>query len=310
LHHCYRPIPHVILRTKSNIQGDIVMKKYALLLLLIAPTTNLCTRTTHVKNDLKATTFNVTHANKNDWKKRKPGVCKLIKDINADIYGLQEVIKDKHQLKTIRQILPQHGFIGKPRSSGIKGLSLWHRLVMKFAQDEYDPIFYNKHKLELVAHNTFGINGNGWTSALLPRICTWAHFKEKGTNKYFYVYNTHLDHKDEDRRTMQIKIILNHVAKHKNNHPTIIMGDFNTEFAKDMEKTLTAAGFTLAKTVAAHTQGPQATHEKSSNKKLIACDHICIKPATDFKVKLYEVIGAMGETTSDHNPVCMTFGLK
>ena len=103
---------------------------------------------------LRAATFNITHAKKNNWELRKTGVCDVIKNINADMYGFQEVIKDKHQFATLKKTLPNYDYVGQPRSSGIKGLSLWHRFVMIFATDEYCPIFYNKNKLKLLSTET------------------------------------------------------------------------------------------------------------------------------------------------------------
>ena len=260
--------------------------------------------------DIITATYNITHAKKNNWELRKAGVCDTIKKIGADIYGFQEVIKENKQLDTIKQILPTYGYVGQPRSSGIKGLSLWHRFVMNFAQDEHCPIFYNQEKVELLATETFGINGDSWKSALLPRICTLAKFKKIGKDKEFYVYNTHLDHQKEEMRTMQIKLIINDIAQRCNSKPVILMGDFNTTVAGDMEKILAQSGFTQAKKVASKVEGPNVTHEKGSSKKLIECDYIIIKPKDKFNVTLYKTFNTMDEKTSDHNPVSMAFSLN
>jgi endonuclease/exonuclease/phosphatase family metal-dependent hydrolase len=268
------------------------------------------TSCSNIQAHLITASYNITHGKKNNWDLRKPGVCALIKQIGADIYGLQEVIKDNEQLDSIKQTLPDFGYVGQPRSSGIKGLSLWHRFVMKFAEDEHCPIFYNQNKVELLATETFGINGNNWTSALLPRICTLGKFKEIGKDKEFYVYNTHLDHKTEDMRLMQIKLIIDDISQRCNNTSVILMGDFNTTPTNNMEKILTENGFSLAKKQAKKVEGPDVTHEKSSTKKFIECDYILVKPKENFTVNLYKTFDTISEKTSDHNPVSIDFSLN
>jgi len=108
---------------------------------------------------------------------------------------------------------------------------------------------------------------------------------------------------------MQADIITHDMAQRCGKKPVILTGDFNTAFADDMKKNLSHAGFTHAKEIAAKTEGPQVTHEKS-NKKLTEIDHILVKPKDAFRVKLYKVLDTMGKKTSDHNPVSMTFSLK
>ena len=281
------------------------MKKYVLKLLVVISTLTASTIFMPANADITIATYNITHGQKNNWPKRKSGVCNVIKQLKADIYGFQEVIKENEQLNAVKQALPDYAFVGQPRSSGIKGLSWWHRLTMLGAQDEYCPIFYNQNKMELVASGTFGINGNGWTSTFLPRICTFALLKDTTTHKEFYVYNTHLDHKKEDDRTMQIKLIIDDIAQRCGKTPVIVMGDFNTAYAGDMQKTLSSAGFSHGRALTHQTRGPITTHLK---KELpVEIDHILVKPKEAFTVKSYTVTPSMSDTTSDHDPVSMTF---
>jgi len=282
------------------------MKKHLSTLLLTLGTLITSTIFMPAKADITIATYNITHGKKNNWPKRQPGVSNVIKQLNADIYGFQEVIKGNKQLNTVKQALPDYAFVGQPRSSGIKGLSLWHRLTMLGgAQDEYCPIFYNQNKIELVTSGTFGINGKGWTSTFLPRICTFARFKEIATGKEFYAYNTHLDHKKESDRTMQIKLITDDIAQRCGNTPVIVMGDFNTPVAGDMQKALAGGSLDHGRTVAQQTEGPITTHLKKDIP--VEIDHILVKAKDSFNVKRYKVLSSMGDTTSDHDPVSMTF---
>ena len=284
------------------------MKNYVSTLLITLSTLAIATLFIETKADLTIATYNVTHGKKNDWPKRKDGVCNVIKQLNADIYGFQEVIKENDQLNVIKQALPDYAFVGQPRSAGITGLSLWYRFVMKFATDEHCPIFYHQNKLSLIGGGTFGINGDGWRSALLPRICTWARFKEIATDQEFYVYNTHLDHKDQNRRIIQINLITHDIAQRCGTTPVILMGDFNNTIKGNLEETLSNDDFTHARMVTEKQDGPLTTHLKAG--KPFEIDHILIKPKNAFTIKLYKVFDTMSDTTSDHDPVEMIFSLK
>lgn len=291
------------------------MKKHVLTPLLASIALIFGTIFMPAKADITTATYNVMHANKKNGKDREAGNCEVIKQLKADIYGFQEVITANNQLNSIEKTLSDYKWFGKPRSSG-KGKSFWHRTAMFLAplnnrfmrlgaEDEYNPIFYNPNTIELITGDTFGINGDG--SGYLPRVCTVGQFKDKTTNKEFYIYNTHLDNKEEKARLMQINIITDDIAQRCGTKPVILMGDFNTTFTGDIQKNLSDAGFTHGRKVAENTEGPITTHV---NGKPFEIDHILIKPTQAFKIKMYKVLSAISKKTSDHNPVSMTFSLK
>lgn len=272
-------------------------------------------RPTPTKPHLTAATYNVLHggtagwfAKEGNWPKRKQGLCDTLKNMNADIYGLQEVVTDNNQFDDIKKALPNYGYVGLPRSA-FTGEKLWQYATMAAATDEHNPIFYNKETIDLIDSGTFGINTNTSTHLkLLPRICTWAYFKEKTTEKNFFTYNTHLDNANQSNRIIQMQVILNHIQEHCDNKPVILMGDLNTTFAGDMQDTLTNAGFTHARTVAKEADQNITTHVKKE--KPFEIDHIFVKPQSAFNIKNYKVCGERSETTSDHNPVCTTFSFN
>lgn len=255
-------------------------------------------------------TYNVLHggtagwfAKEGNWTHRKQGVCNIIKNnMKADIYGFQEVVNDNGQFDDIKKALPGHGYVGEPRSA--HNQKLWGYVTMLAATDEHNPIFYNKEKIDLIDSGTFGINAEASTHLkLLPRICTWAHLKEKATNKDFFTYNTHLDNANENNRIAQVKVVLNDIQQRCNHKPVILMGDLNTTFTGDMQKTLSESGFTHAQTVAKEADQGITTHLKKG--KPFEIDHILVQPKNAFNIETYKVCGERSETTSDHNPVCM-----
>jgi endonuclease/exonuclease/phosphatase family metal-dependent hydrolase len=260
-------------------------------------------------------TYNVLHggtagwfAKEGNWLKRKQGVSNVIKNnMKADIYGLQEVVNDNDQFDDIKKALPGYGYVGESRSAHNE--KLWSYVTMLAATDEHNPIFYNQDTIKLLDNGTFGINANTSTHLkLLPRICTWAHFQEKATNKDFFTYNTHLDNGDHGNRIAQMKIILDDINQRCDTKSVILMGDLNTTCTGDMQETLSEAGFIHGKTVAKEVEQDITTHLKKG--KPFEIDHILVKPTRAFNIKAYKRCGERNENTSDHNPVCMNFSFK
>jgi len=298
------------------------MKKRVFMGLFILSSLALYTKPAVANYELTVASYNITHGNKHDWNTRKPGVCDVMEQLGADVYCLQEVIKENEQFDSIKKTLPGYGYVGKSRNSQIEGISAWHRFVSLFAQDEYCPIFYNKKTIKKLATKTAGINGKGWRSGTLPRIYTAALLRQKATAIDFYAYATHFDNESEDIRIMQAQLTLDDINRDCGDKAVVLTGDFNTTYTGKIRELFTNAGFIHARDAAAKTEGPQETHEKidkKTNERIaFECDHILIRPAKAFKVDLYKTSDTMDRPTkdnpirktSDHNPVSMTFSLN
>lgn len=112
----------------------------------------------------------------NIWENRKEWLTKSINFFEIDIVGAQEVTYT--QLNDMEGFLPDYQSIGEGRDGGKKG--------------EYSPIFYAKNRLEVLDSSTFWLSetpqtiaSKGWDAAL-PRIVTWAKFKDKKEGNTFY----------------------------------------------------------------------------------------------------------------------------
>lgn len=171
---------------------------------------------------MRVATFNIRYDNiydkENSWEYRKNNVFNLIKYYDWDVFGLQEVLK--HQLNYIKENLSEYSYVGVGREDGIEG-------------GEFAPIFYKKDKFNLLESDTFwlsntpNIPSKSWNSACV-RICTYAKFLEKSTNKEFILMNTHFDHESEMARYESAKLIKDKIKEIKQNIGIIIMGDFNS----------------------------------------------------------------------------------
>lgn len=172
---------------------------------------------------LTVASYNVRYDNNNDamqgngWKQRCPIMCNLIQFNGFEIIGAQEVLH--HQLQDILSAMPQYDYVGIGRTDGkTKG--------------EYAPIFYNKERFEVVESGTFWLSqitdrpNTGW-DASMPRICTWAKFRDKTSDTEFWHFNLHMDHMGTVARTESSKLVLAKIAQMCPNEPVILSGDFN-----------------------------------------------------------------------------------
>jgi len=250
------------------------------------------------------------------WDNRKKLVREQILAKKPAILGFQEVVEGE-QFESLNEELPEYCSFGTSRK---ENSSSWLQLgVMKHpqAQNECNPIFYNKDKIKLVQSGTFGINPRGFLlQAHLPRICTWGLFEDKENGKRFYVYNTHLSTssmwglKDgtESIRNKQMQMILDEIDKNKSDLATIIMGDLNTRFEGNIKKIVEKKQFSHAKDIAAVARGPKETRTGWNDNELKEIDHILVK---DAKVAEYEVVESpKGVYPSDHRPVIAKIMLK
>src|SRR5690606_31094241 len=66
----------------------------------------------------------------------------------------------------------------------------------------------------------------GWDAAI-TRIVTWGQFRDKVTNKEFFVFNTHFDHVGLEARKQSARLILQKIKDLAGSSPVILTGDFN-----------------------------------------------------------------------------------
>ena len=174
--------------------------------------------------DLKIMTYNIKldypKEGKNSWTNRKPFMVKQIKFYEPDVLGVQEAMPN--QMKDLDSLLTNYSFVGVGRDDGKD-------------ECEYSAIFYKKNDLEVVESSTFWLSQTpdkvsmGW-DAVCNRVCTYALFQDKKTNKKFWVFNTHFDHVGKEARTKSAVLILDKIKSlNKEGSPVFLTGDFNMD---------------------------------------------------------------------------------
>lgn len=177
-------------------------------------------------NTLQVMTFNIRLATKDDgynyWDYRKEMVRSMIQYNEADLIGLQEAMRV--QLDDISQLLPDYEWFGVSRTDGS---------LKPDPDNEFSAILYRKDRFERLDGATFWLSENpdkvgekSWDAAL-PRIVTWAKFRDKKSGKTFFHFNTHFDHMGVKARAESAKLILAKIQSIAKDAPVVLTGDFN-----------------------------------------------------------------------------------
>lgn len=160
-------------------------------------------------------------ANGNGWEQRCPVITQLVQYHDFDIIGTQECFI--HQLNDLKKGLPGYDYIGVGREDGKE-------------KGEHAAIFYRTDKFDVVEKGDFWLSETpdapsiGW-DAVLPRICSWGHFKCKDTGFEFLFFNLHMDHIGKQARVESAFLVqekMKELGKGKD-LPAILTGDFNVD---------------------------------------------------------------------------------
>lgn len=197
------------------------MKKIIIKMFLAAAAAVLfgCASAEKAPAPFTAATFNIKNSPEpevNAWDLRRDSVAKLIKKHGFDIFGTQE--GHFHQLDDISA---RTGFkyIGKGREDGVRG-------------GETSAIFYNPKRFELLDSGDFWFAKTpdkpvmGWDAAC-KRICSWGEFRDLKTDKKFFFFSLHFDHKGKIARAESAKLLIKKVKEISGGLPFVCVGDFN-----------------------------------------------------------------------------------
>lgn len=261
----------------------------------------------HKPLDVTAFSYNIRMNSPNDglniWENRKQWVAQSIEFFEGDLIGAQEVTYT--QLKDLDSLLPGYDYLGVGRQGGNQG--------------EFSPIFYRKDQFEVLNSETFWLSktpdsvaSKGWDAAL-PRIVTWAEFKEKKTGKTFFHFNTHFDHRGSQARKESSQLILEKIEEIARDAPVILTGDFNIRpeqepyavLVKELKDTYHSAD---------KKYGPEHTFNAWNYKgegDFHRIDFIFYKGQGIQALKYHVLDGQRGKYfVSDHFPVIVNFSIE
>lgn len=246
-----RPTPTIPLRNKEA--QAMKLRITALLLLVAAVLMPACetnssgsaetsdgdmeTDAAETENIL-AMTFNLRNGMATDganaWSNRKALVTEVIESQKPAILGVQEAWK--FQVEHIQSTVPGYAWVGVSRQN-IEGL------------DEYSAVFFRKDRFALIDSGTFWLSETPDTPSSkfsdaqsTARIVTWAGLESRQSGQTFFVFNTHFDTSNEDFiKERSAALLVRRIASIAQNHPALVMGDFNDIVGSSAYRILTGA---------------------------------------------------------------------
>lgn len=158
----------------------------------------------------------------NAWEERKADLVALVKKINPDVFGMQEVCPGQAQY--FRENLTDWEFVGDHRGADRKS-------------DEASPVFYRKSRFEPLQTGTFWLSetpevpaSKSWGTCC-TRVCSYLVLKDRLTGKKFCFANTHTDHVSELARINGMQLIINRMKEFGAGSPIVFTGDHNCRYA-------------------------------------------------------------------------------
>lgn len=263
---------------------------------------------TSAASSVNVMSFNIRYNNPNDgehaWPNRKERVAGLIEFHGAELVGLQEVLRG--QLDELVELLPGYDWIGVGRDDGKSA-------------GEFAPIFYRRDRFELLDRGEFWLSetpdtvaSKGWDAAL-PRIATWAKFKDLQFDRELIHLNTHFDHRGDLARVQSAELILNRLETLGDGLPIVVTGDFNVPPSSEAYQTMTSSLLDARARSNSEPYGPAGTFAgftaelDEENERI---DYVFINEK--FKVLRYGVLSDQwnGRYPSDHQPVLVEVQLS
>ncbi|MEC3878404.1 endonuclease/exonuclease/phosphatase family protein [Parapedobacter sp. 10938] len=174
------------------------------------------------------------------WQDRK-GICiKIIAEQQPDVICLQEVLKG--QMEDLMAAFPGFAGVGFDGPEMDAHLTGYHGVAK-------NPILFSKDRYELVGAGTYWLSETplrggsiSWGSAR-ARHANYVRLKERETNKEFRVINLHLDHKSQEAREEQVKLVLAEAAQYTADFPQLLTGDFNASMANQVYRLVLEQGW-------------------------------------------------------------------
>ena len=238
----------------------------------------------------------------NSWTNRKPIFINQLKFYEPDILGVQEAMPN--QMKDMDSLLADYNFVGVGRDDGKDA-------------GEYSAIFYKKAQFKVLKSSTFWLSQTpekvsmGW-DAVCNRVCTYALFQNKSSKKSFWVFNTHFDHVGVEARKQSAILILQKIKElNSENHPVILMGDFNMEVTHESIQLITKT-LRDSKKASNIVFGPEGTFNNFEFNKPVTRRIDFIFLSNDIKVNKYAVLSDSNNCRypSDHLPVYLKLAIK
>lgn len=255
--------------------------------------------------ELGVMSFNIRYGTANDgenrWPLRKDLLLDVVRQVNADVVGLQEALHS--QIVEITNAVPVYGVIGVGRDDGQ-------------TRGEYAAILYRHDRFHVAESGTFWFSdtptvvaSTSWGNTI-TRICTWARLIDR-QGRPFWVFNVHLDHQSQPSRERSTALLADRIrARVPASEPVVVTGDFNVgETNPALRSLLPVANGTALLVDTFRVRHPEATEvgtftgfdpARTTGDKI---DYVLVTPGVDVLDAQIVRTARDGRLPSDHFPV-------
>ena len=174
--------------------------------------------------NLRVGSYNIRNSNgdkntDNAWSLRKTDLVALLRSLDLDAFGMQEVLPD--QADYLRGELPTYRMAGVHRDDGDR-------------RGEASPVFFRADRFEALTNGTFWLSltpdvpgSMSWGTAC-TRICSWVLLRDRQTGLCLCFANTHTDHQSAEARLEGMRLIIRRMGEFApSGTPVIFTGDHN-----------------------------------------------------------------------------------
>lgn len=291
LAHCLLLSANLLLAACTSLSAEIPATQ---------PATN--TRPAPAAHELRAMTLNIRYPAPDDgpdsWPLRRNCVGQLLAAEAPDVVGLQEAFL--LQVQALHEDLPELAWLGRSRYGN--------------SENEHTAILYRRERLELLDSGDFWLSDTPdvvasitWGNAL-PRMVTWADFRDRRSGQRLHVINTHYPWRsqDADARERSSRLILAHIQALPVELPILLLGDFNTTPGTPPHAIFRHGGLEDAWLQAAERSGPEGTWHAFKGVPQTRIDWILSRGFVAEQVQTIDEACAHGRWPSDHFPVSAT----
>ena len=238
----------------------------------------------------------------NAWDERKADLVELVRKMDLDAFGMQEVCPDQAQY--LREQLPEFAFVGDHREADRKS-------------GEASPVFYRRSRFVAEKSGTFWLSetpdvpaSKSWNTRC-TRVCSYLILKDRTTGRRFCFANTHTDHKSAEAREKGMLLIIERMKEFGAGSPIVFTGDHNCGYDDAPAKAVRRILKDARDIAESPDEGPQGTWQDWGRVENVRLDYIYVSEGTrvlDFET--HDDTRAWSDRyPSDHFPVSATIVL-
>jgi endonuclease/exonuclease/phosphatase family metal-dependent hydrolase len=273
------------------------MKK--ILFILLCAVVTACGGAKQEASTVSVMSFNIrlgaANDGENSWEYRRDAVVGMIETESPDVVGLQEAMTMQNDY--LAEKLPAYTQLGVGRDDGV-------------AAGEFMRVLYKTERYDALDSGNFWLSetpdevSRGWDGAC-NRMVTWVKLREKGTDREFYFFNTHLDHQGEVARSEGVKLLVRKIKEIAGKATLFVTGDFNAPQTDPIMQPM------LKEFVSARDTAPETDHRGTFNgwgsaPNSFVIDYIFSRNATAVSFRtVTENYGV--PYVSDHYPIVADF---